>query len=81
VYPSGIKQHPGRRPEEPVSFQVDHDAPYNVQFPVRLEQHLRLRREADRVFPGYNLGVLRYLASPQPKSKVGFEDRPFNSSE
>ncbi|GAB4815694.1 hypothetical protein N2152v2_002740 [Parachlorella kessleri] len=80
VYPGGIKQHPGKRVLEPSSFVQQEGLNVLLQVPARLEQLMRLRREADRLFPGQQMAVQHYLICPSAKSRLGFEDRPLPTS-
>ena len=80
VYPSGIKQRPGQRVEEPVSFVLGASLPPHVQFPYLLAQHIRLRSEAQQLFPGYFMGLGRFLVCPAAKSRFELADQPLSSS-
>lgn len=77
---SRLKQHPGERVEEPVSFQVRGDQPLWLQFLPRLVHHLGLRGDAQALFPSYPLAVKHYLVTPKARNGFGFEDRPYSSS-
>ncbi len=81
VYPFGIKQHPGVRVEDPVTFEVQEGLPPELQFPMRLAVHLRVREELQRLFPERAITVKRYLFPPLARDGHGFEDRPLSTSE
>ena len=80
VWPFGMKQRPGRREEEPVTFEVEQGLPLSLQFPCRLEQHLRLRQAVQAQFPELPIAVGNYVVCPLANTKMGFEDREFKSS-
>lgn len=79
VYPCGIKQQPGRRVEEPVSFIQAASMPSHVQFPHRLSMHLRLRQEAQQLIPSYRMRLGRFLICPAARSRFELEDHPVGS--
>ena len=81
MYPNGIKQHPHKRVEEPVPFTVDWQVPLQHQFIPRLEQHLRLSREAASEYPTRQLAVTHYILRPSNKGQTGFKGTPWSSSE
>ena len=80
VYPNGIKQHVDRRVTEPVIFTLEADLPGRYQFIYRLDQHIRLREQAQMLFPSKQLALREYLFCPAAQLSIGFEDRPFSTS-
>ncbi len=81
VYPFGIKQQPGVRTEEPVTFEVLADVSPQLLFPMRLALHLKVREGLQRLFPDRAVAVKRYLFPPLARNGQGSEDRPLSSSE
>ncbi len=62
-----------------MTFTQSANSPPNVQFPYRLSMHVHLRSEAQQFFPGYSMGLGRFLVCPASRSRFELEDRSVGS--